>query len=68
MGIYDGEEIEDLALYTVEVYKANLFFIKRACLCYGKVLKTVLTDGTIIKYCTKPSFIYNCDCKKLLKN
>ena len=48
MGIYDGEEIEDLALYTVEVYKANLFFIKRACLCYGKVLKTVLTDGITV--------------------
>ena len=47
---YNGEEIEDLVLYTVEVYKANLFFNKRFCLCYGKFLKNVLNDGIIIKY------------------
>ena len=36
---YNGEEMEDLVLYTVEVYKANLFFDKRMCLSYGKLLK-----------------------------
>ena len=64
---YNGEEIEDLVLYTVEVYKANLFFNKRFCLCYGKFLKNVLNDGIIIKYYKKPSFIYNCDYKKIVK-
>ena len=64
---YNGEEIEDLVLYTVEVYKANLFFNKRFCLCYGKFLKDVLNDGIIIKYYKKPSFIYNCDYKKIVK-
>ena len=64
---YNGEEIVDLVLYTVEVYKANLFFNKRFCLCYGKFLKNVLNDGIIIKYHKKPSFIYNCDYKKFVK-
>ena len=64
---YNGEEIEDLVLYTVEVYKANLFFNKRFCLCYGKFLKTVLNDDITIKYYKKPSFIYNCDYKKIVK-
>ena len=64
---YNGEEIEDLVLYTVEVYKANLFFNKRFCLCYGKFLKNVLNDGIIIKYYKKLSFIYNCDYKKIVK-
>ena len=64
---YNGEEIEDLVLYTVEVYKANLFFNKRFCLCYGKFLKNVLNDGIIIKYYKKPSFTYNCDYKKIVK-
>ena len=64
---YNGEEIEDLVLYTVEVYKANLFFNKRFCLCYGKFLKNVLNDGIIIKYYKKPSFIYNCDYKKIVQ-
>ena len=64
---YNGEEIEDLVLYTVEVYKANLFFNKRFCLCYGKFLKNVLNDDIIIKYYKKPSFIYNCDYKKIVK-
>ena len=64
---YNGEEIEDLVLYTVEVYKANLFFNKRFCLCYGKFLKNVLNDDITIKYYKKPSFIYNCDYKKIVK-
>ena len=64
---YNGEEIEDLVLYTVEVYKANLFFNKRLCLCYGKFLKNVLNDDITIKYYKKPSFIYNCDYKKIVK-
>lgn len=51
----------------MEVYKANLFFNKRFCLCYGKFLKDVLNDGIIIKYYKKPSFIYNCDYKKIVK-
>ena len=54
----------------MEVYKANLFFNKRFCLCYGKFLKNVLNDGIIIKYYKyykKPSFIYNCDYKKIVK-
>ena len=64
---YNGEEIEDLVLYTMEVYKANLFFNKRFCLCYGKFLKNVLNDDITIKYYKKPSFIYNCDYKKIVK-
>ena len=64
---YNGEEIEDLVLYTVEVYKANLFFNMRFCLCYGKFLKDVLNDDITIKYYKKPSFIYNCDYKKIVK-
>ena len=64
---YNGEEIEDLVLYTVEVYEANLFFNKRFCLCYGKFLKNVLNDDITIKYYKKPSFIYNCDYKKIVK-
>ena len=57
---YNGEEIEDLVLYTVEVYKANLFSNKRLCLCYGKFLKNVLNDDITIKH-------YNCE-KRLLTN
>ena len=51
----------------MEVYKANLFFNKRLCLCYGKFLKNVLNDDITIKYYKKPSFIYNCDYKKIVK-
>ena len=51
----------------MEVYKANLFFNKRFCLCYGKFLKNVLNDGIIIKYYKKHSFIYHCDYKKIVK-
>ena len=51
----------------MEVYKANLFFNKRFCLCYGKFLKNVLNDGITIKYYKKPSFIYSCDYKKIVK-
>ena len=64
---YNGEKIEDLVLYAVEVYKANLFFNKRFCLYYGKFLKNVLNDGIIIRYYKKPSFIFNCDYKKIVK-
>ena len=52
----------------MEVYKANLFFNKRFCLCYGKFLKNVLNDDITIKYYKKPSFIYNCDYKKIVKD
>ena len=50
----------------MEVYKANLFFNKRPCLCYGKFLKNVLNDDITMTHYKKPSFIYNCDYKRIV--
>ena len=50
--------MSDLTFYIVQPCQGNIFFNKKHCLVYGKLLKQLLKDGVIAKilYYKQPSF------------
>ena len=62
------DQFNNLTLYIVEVYEGNIFFNKKYCLVYGKLLKKLLKHNVKLKilWYKQPSNIYKVDYKKLV--
>ena len=65
---YSTDQFNNLTLYIVEVYEGNIFFNKKYCLVYGKILKKLLKHNVKLKilWYKQPSNIYKVDYKKLI--